>query len=57
VFNVIDGGVDGGGNHNYTVDGTTLGSPCGATASSGTLFTIDLTSALAGGRARSRFPR
>ena len=43
-FNLIDVGTDGGGNHSYEVDGTTLGAPCGSSAASGTLFTIDLSS-------------
>jgi Divergent InlB B-repeat domain len=48
-FNLIDLGTDGGGNHIYSADGTTLGPPCGASAASGTLFTIDLSSAAANG--------
>ena len=48
-FNVIDKGVDGFGNHSYQADGTTLGAPCGATAASGTLFTIDLSSPASSG--------
>ena len=48
-FNVIDKGVDGFGNHSYQADGTTLGAPCGSSAASGTLFTIDLSSAAPNG--------
>ncbi|MFI5054080.1 MAG: hypothetical protein ACHQDE_06935, partial [Acidimicrobiia bacterium] len=48
-FNLIDDGVDGSGNHTYEVDGTTLGAPCGSSAASGTLFTIDLSSAASSG--------
>src|SRR4029079_19087423 len=40
TFQVVN---HGGGN--YTADGVTLGSPCGSTAMSGTLFNIALSSA------------
>jgi len=43
-FQVTD---NGGGS--YTVDGVTLGVPCGSSATSGTLFTVGVGSALAGG--------
>jgi hypothetical protein len=43
-YNVVD---NGGGS--YTVDGTILGLPCGATAPSGTLFTLNLGSSAASG--------
>ncbi|HEY6507080.1 MAG TPA: FlgD immunoglobulin-like domain containing protein [Vicinamibacterales bacterium] len=48
-FNVIDRGVDGFGNHLYQADGTTLGAPCGSSAASGTLFSLDLASSATGG--------
>ena len=49
TFYLIDLGTDGGGNHSYEVDGTTLDSPCGSSAASGTLFTIDVSAVAAGG--------
>jgi hypothetical protein len=49
TFQVVDDGVDLDGNHVYVVDGATLGLPCGSAAASGTLFTVRLTSAAAGG--------
>jgi hypothetical protein len=48
-FNIVDLGVDGGGTHSYQADGTTLGLPCGSSAPTGTLFTIDVAGAAASG--------
>jgi len=48
-FQTIDRGIDGDGNHVYQADGLTLGSPCGSSATSGTLFTIQLSSAALSG--------
>jgi len=43
-FHVIDNGSG-----SFTVDGVTLGTPCGSSASSGTLFSLSVGSALLGG--------
>ena len=43
-YHVVD---NGGGS--YTVDGVTLGLPCGSSATSGTLFSLSVGSALTGG--------
>ena len=40
--------IDHGGNH-FTADGVTLGLPCGSSATSGTLFTIRVSSTLSSG--------